>query len=112
MNTIHSLNRAKERAGMNKDRANRFMDLAYNRGMTAGEMPWRERCYMESKEKEASSTAIYYNGYIFIWGNDEVSITLFHAPEWFFEKHHCDGKKQIRNIRKYRRFYDNGEEAA
>ena len=105
MNTVHSINRANERAGLNYSRAVRFTELAIQRWLRAEDLPCTERCYMQSKETDPSITTILYNGFIFIMENEETCITMYQAPSWFFRKHHFDGKKQVRNIRKYLRYY-------
>lgn len=112
MNTVHSILRAKERTGKNYSEAVRFIELAVRNGQRAAELPGLERSYLESKETDSSITAILYNGFIFIMKDEETCITLFQAPEWFFKKQYFDGKKQVRNIRKYLRYYDYGMEAA
>ena len=112
MNTVHSIIRAKERAGMNCSEAARFIKLAIRNGQRAEELPIMECYYMKSKQTDPSITAIFYNGFIFIMKDDETCITLFQAPGWFFKKKYFDGKKQVRNIRKYLRYYDYEMEAA
>ncbi len=112
MNTMHSIIRASERAGMNYSRAVRFTELAIRRGLRADSLPCTERCYMESKETDPSITAVLYNGFIFILKDEEICITLYQAPRWFLGKHHFDVKKQVRNVKKYQRYYDYGKVAA
>lgn len=109
---MHSIIRANERAGMNYNKAIRFTELAITRGLRAEDLPCTERCYMESKASDPSFEAVLYNGFIFILKEEETCITMYPAPNWFFKKHHFDGKKQVRNIKKYLRYYDYGKEAA
>ena len=104
MNTLHSYERAKERAGMNKAQAVRFTNLAYERGKTADMMPRREREYMEKKESVAGCRTIYYNDYFFIFSPDGICITLYESPAWFCKKNHYDGKEKIRDVKKYMRY--------
>ena len=112
MNTLHSILRAKERAGKNYDEAIRFTELAFRNGQRAEDLPSKERRYLESKATEPSLSAIHYNGYIFIVQDEELCITLYMAPSWFLRKQHYDGKKKVRNVKKYMRYYECGKEAA
>ena len=112
MNTLHSIIRANERAGKNYSEAIRFTDLAIRNGLKAEDLPSKERRYLESKASGASVTAILYNGYIFIMQDETICITMYMAPAWFFKKQHYDGKKKVRNAKKYLRYYECGKEAA
>ena len=112
MNTVHSIIRANERAGKNYSEAVRFTDLAIRNGQRAGDLPSKERRYMESKETDPSCKAILYNGYIFIMKDEDLCITMYLAPSWFLKKQHYDGKKKVRNAKKYLRYYGCGKEAA
>lgn len=104
MNTVHSIIRAKERAGMKYGEAVRFTDLAIRNGQRAEDLPVKERKYMQKKEIDSSITAVLYNGYIFILNDEDVCITLFKAPSWFLKKEHYDGKKKVRDVKKYLRY--------
>ncbi len=112
MNTLHSIIRANERAGMKFNEAVRFTELAIRNGKRASDLPCTQRRYLERKEADSSTSAVLYNGYIFILKDENICITLYPAPNWFFKKQHFDGKKQVRNIKKYLRYYDYGMEAA
>lgn len=111
MNTVHSIERARERAGMNEDQAARFIRKASERGKSAEEMPKKEREYMERKESAANCKTIYYNNYFFIFSRDGVCITLYESPAWFCKKNHYSGKEKIRDIKKYIRFNADAEVA-
>ncbi len=104
MNSVHSYERAKERAGMNTAQADRFMRHAYERGKTSEMMPRREREYMEKKEILGDCRTIFYNDFFFIFNMDGVCITLYESPAWFGKKNHYAGKEKIRNVKKYIRF--------
>ena len=104
MNTIHSIVRANERAGMKRSEAIRFTDLAIRNGIRADELPRKERRYLESKEIDLSFSAVLYNGYIFILKDEDTCITLFPAPNWFLKKRYYDGKTKVRNAKKYLRY--------
>ena len=83
----HSLNRAKERAGLNEKRAKRMMDLARTRGIRSEECRWSvDRSYLESKANEGTE-ALAYNGYCFILEKETMNcITLFPLPKDFGKK--------------------------
>ena len=104
MNTMHSIIRASERAGLKCNEAIRFTDLAIKNGQRAEELPCKERRYLESKETEPACSAILYNGYIFIVKDENTCITLYMAPSWFLKKRHYDGKTRVRDAKKYLRY--------
>ncbi len=104
MNSKHSIERAKERAGLNEEQAARFIRKASERGKGAEEMPKKERQYMEQKETASNCRTIYYNNYFFIFSLEGTCITLYEAPVWFGKKSHYDGKEKIRDIKKYMRY--------
>ena len=106
MNTMHSIIRANERAGMKPKEAIRFTNLAIRNGQRADDLPCLERRYLESKETEPTFTAVLYKGYIFILKDEVVCVTMYLAPSWFFSKQYFDGKKRVRNVKKYCRYYD------
>lgn len=114
MNTLHSIIRAKERAGKNANEAVRFTELAIRNGQRAEDLPSRERRYMESKVAvDPTCTPILYNGYIFIMKDEYLCITMYLAPSWFLKKQHYDGKKKVRDVKKYLRYnYAYGMEVA
>lgn len=104
MNTIHSILRANERAGMKYSEAVRFTDLAIRNGLRPEDLPRKERKYMESRETDAGCKTILYNGYIFIMRDEDICITMYAAPSWFLKKRHYDGKTRVRNAKKYLRY--------
>lgn len=104
MNTIHSYERARERAGMNEEQAARFIRRAFERGKSAEDMPRKEREYMLKKESTANCRTVFYNDYFFIFSQDGNCITLYESPAWFCKKSHFEGKEKIRNAKKYLRY--------
>ena len=113
MNTIHSIVRAGERAGLKYSEAVRFTDLAIRNGQRAEDLPSKERRYLESRETDPGCKTILYNGYIFIFRDEDICITMYAAPSWFLKKRHYDGKTRVRNAKKYLRYADpDGLEAA
>ncbi len=104
MNSKHSIERSRERFGLNEDRANRFIAKALERGKTSGEMPKKERAYMEAREAARGCKTVFYNGAFFIFGLNDVCITVFEAPAWFCRKQYFDGKERIRDAKKYQRY--------
>ena len=106
MNTMHSIIRANERAGMNCSEAIRFTDHAIRSGKRAEDFPSKERKYLESKETDPACKAIFYNGYIFIMKGENTCITLYLAPSWFLKKRYYDGKTRVRDAKKYLRYSD------
>ena len=105
--TIHSLERAKERANLNRAAAIKIMEKAYARGLSAADLPANERRYLSAKEK-TGVTVRYFSGYCFFYNDSKACITMYHAPSWFFKKSNYDGKTKIRNPKKYfNRHYSN-----
>lgn len=59
----HSLDRAKERAGLNEKRARKMMDLARQRGIRSEDCHWAvDKIYLQSRSDQ-DVEAIAYNGF-------------------------------------------------
>ena len=104
MATIHSIDRAKERAGLNERRAYKMIDLALERGKTAEDFTSWERDYLLNEGK-ADTTAIAYNNFCYIVSDEGFCVTLYPLPAWFGKKKHFNGKERIRNMKTYARNY-------
>lgn len=104
MATIHSIARAKERAGLNERRAYKMIDLALERGKTAEDFTSWERDYLLNEGK-ADTTAIAYNNFCYIVSDEGFCVTLYPLPAWFGKKKHFNGKERIRNMKTYARNY-------
>lgn len=100
MTTLHSLERAKERMGMNEKSAIKEIERALERGKTAEEFTSWERNYL-SKEAKGDCRAMAYNGYCYIFKSDDTCLTMYRLPVWFGKKKHFDGKKRIKNFKSY-----------
>lgn len=83
----HSLDRAKEREGLNEKRARKMMDLARQRGIRSHECRWMvDKNFLESKCNEEVE-AVAYNGFCFILDrNTQNCITVFQLPKDFGKK--------------------------
>ncbi len=103
MYTHHSLKRTTERAGVNRKAAVRMIENARTRGKESSNFGNCERKYLQGKETEGRRTVIYA-GYCFVFNAQDVCITMYSVPVWFGKTQH-QGKKQIRNPRKYYRNY-------
>ena len=104
MATVHSVERMKERAGLNERKAYKMLELAVERGKTADDFTSWERDFLLSESKN-DRTAIAYNNYCYIMGDNGFCITMFHLPSWFGKKKHFNGKERIRNFKAYSRYY-------
>ena len=104
MNTVHSLERAHERLGLSEEQAIRFTENAFYRGKSSDQMPKAERLYMESKEVEFGIKSMYYNGVVLIFTTEGRCVTMYLAPQWFGKKRYYEGKKCIRDAKKYQRY--------
>ena len=83
----HSYRRAKERAGLNKKRATKMMELAKHRGITSEGCRWSDdRKFLESRTND-EAIAMAFNGYCFIFERMTMNcITLFALPRCFGKK--------------------------
>ena len=104
MATVHSLDRAKERAGLNEKRAYKMIELALERGKTAENFTSWEKEYLQRECKDGV-IAIAYNNYCYIVNEEGFCITLYPLPAWFGKKKHFNGKEHIRNLKTYSRNY-------
>jgi len=104
MTTYHAIQRTRERANLNERSSIRFIQNAVRRGKGAEYFGSKERNYLLRQEAKNGMRAILYNNYCFIIGNDNICITMFPTPR--FAKAQYDGKRAIRNIKKYMRLYD------
>lgn len=98
--TTHSIERVKERIGLNQKRAERLIMLAMQRGKTADDYTSMERNYLKNKEK-GECIAIVFAGYCFLVSYDGACKTIVALPDWFGKKKHFDGKERIRDYKKY-----------
>lgn len=83
----HSVNRAKERAGMNRKKALKMMELARERGITSDECKWSlDKKFLESRS-DADTIAVAFNGYCFIMERGTMNcITMYRLPKHFGKK--------------------------
>ena len=103
--SIHSMERARERCNLKNDEvAARSIDLAYERGRSAGDLASWERNFLLSKS-QGNCSAVAYNNYCYIMSDTGVCVTVYELPRWFGRKKHFDGKARIRDYRKYMRNY-------
>ncbi|MCR5799217.1 MAG: hypothetical protein K6G69_04000 [Lachnospiraceae bacterium] len=85
--TRHSINRAKERAGLNEKRAIKMMSLARKRGITSENCTWSiDRKFLESRSNQ-DQVAVAYNGYCYILDRLTMNcLTLYRLPKHFGKK--------------------------
>ena len=102
----HSLDRAKERAGLNEKRARKMMELARKRGVRSEQCRWTvDRTFLESKCNDEVE-AVAYNGYCFILQRQTLHcITVFALPKDFGKKKTYYGNNECRDYQIYERFY-------
>ena len=103
MTTNHYIERAKERCSLNIDEAKRLENRARKNGKRTEELTGIQKSYFKIKERTGIEPVLY-QGYIFIYSG-ETCVTLYEMPEALNRKHYFNGKEQIRNIKKYQRFY-------
>ncbi len=108
--TVHSIERSKERLGLNEKRAEKTIQLAIERGKDYTDFnSSRERKYLE-QHTDSEVYAVAYNGYCYIINNTGFCITVYELPEWFGKKKQYDGKTKIKNMKAYYRNYSDLED--
>lgn len=102
----HSLRRAKERAGLNKKRALKMMELAKTRGITCEECTWSlDKSFLRSKTND-EAIAVAFNGYCFILERNTMNcITMFPLPKRFGKKKTFYGNKSEKRAANYKQTY-------
>lgn len=98
--TKHSIERARERAGLSKQAALNNFKKAYSFGIPAEELPSRESKYMLEKS-DGANEMLLYGDFLYLFKEDGTCITMYHTPAWFNRKSNYDGKEKIRNPKKY-----------
>lgn len=98
--TKHSIERARERAGLSKNAAEHIFEKAFLFGETAESLPSKERNYMLSKSEGDKSLRLY-GDFLYLFTNDGICVTMYHKPIWFCRKSNYSGKIRIRNPKKY-----------
>ena len=86
-NSRHSIERAKERAGLNEKKAVKMIELARKRGIDSTGCKWSlDRNYLE-KRSDGSTIALAYNGCCYIFDRTSMKcITMYVLPKWFGKK--------------------------
>lgn len=86
-NTLHSIDRAKEHAGLSRRRAEKMMELARERGIGYEECRWSvDRSYLSNRTNDTAK-AVAYNGYCFIFDRQSLNcITMYPLPKSFGKK--------------------------
>lgn len=85
--TQHSINRAKERAGLNRKKAEKMINLARERGQVFEDCRWSlDRRFLLTRTNE-EALAVAYNGYCFIFSRQTADcITMYPLPKHFGKK--------------------------
>ncbi len=103
--SFHSIERAKERTGMNPRMAEHFMRNALERGRDKSMFCCAEkRRWLASKEEACGLRALVYNDMCLIVNHDDVVITLYEVPSWFRKPGRYSGKERIRNRARFEKF--------
>jgi len=106
MTTYHALKRTHERTGLNIKSSAKFIANAIERGKSINTYREKEKNYMLRRELKKGCRTLIYNKYCFILNNENCCITMYSVPEWFEKKKNYDGKRKIKNIKKYIRYYN------
>lgn len=100
MCTNHSIQRANERTQFSGKSAVRFIENGIARGKTADDFTSKESIYLANCAK-GGCTAKAYNGFCLIIGENGDCVTIYQLPDWFGRKRYYDGKKRVRNVKRY-----------
>ena len=105
MTSKHSVERAKERLGLNPSMAEHFIRNALTRGKRIEDYrPGKEREWLEQRNSDGF-TVLVYNDYCFIVRDEiELCVTLYSLPQWFGKREWYSNKGRIRNYCKYQKF--------
>ena len=106
MTTVHGMDRALERIGLRRSKAEAFLEAGVTYGKTAESFKLAaDRKYLESKSSEGIVAKVH-QGYCFIVSTEwNGCITVYKLPDWFGKTHRYNGKKKIRNPMRYSRKY-------
>lgn len=103
--TIHSIERAKERTGMNSRAAEHFMRNALERGKDKSMFCCAaKRRWLTAREDACGCRALVYNDMCLIVNHDNVVITMYEVPAWFRKPGRYSGRERIRNPVKFEKF--------
>ena len=103
--TFHSIERAKERVGINSKAAEHMIRNALKRGKDKTMFSCEQkRQWLISKENACGYKALVYNDNCFIVSPDNVVVTLYPVPAWFNRTKRYNGKERIRNQAKFERY--------
>lgn len=103
--SMHSIERAKERIGMNPRAAEHFMRNALERGKDKSMFCCAEkRRWLTAKEEACGLRALVYNDMCLIVNHDDVVITMYEVPSWFRKPDRYSGRERIRNRARFEKF--------
>lgn len=86
-NSCHSYSRAKERAGLNRKRAEKMIERARFRGIGYEDCTWSLDKKFLLRKTDDETKALAYNGYCFIFDRESLQcITMFPLPKHFGKK--------------------------
>ena len=102
--TTHSIVRAKERAGLNRKKATKMIEVAKIRGIHSEECTWSvDRRFLESRTNDVTF-AVAYNGYCFIYlRENQKCLTMYRLPKNFGQKktQYKSNMKKNKNVFEY-----------
>ena len=108
--SVHCLERAKERLGFNEKNAAKEIQRATERGKPAEAFTSWERDFLKNHSRE-KKRAVAYNGFCYVIDEETgFCITVFRLPPWFGRKKSFDGKKKVKNLKKYMKYKEGKRE--
>jgi len=109
MITQHAIQRTSERTGLNLVASARFIRNGIERGKGINSFGSNERSFLLKEEAKEGRRAIVYNGFYLLFSKDNHCVTVIRLPVWFGKKQ-FDGKREIRNARRYIKHYETNEQ--
>ena len=107
MVTSHSLDRAKERFGLNREKARKIIERGMERGTSTSNLKSPHQKEWLERRSQYGCHALAYNGMCLIASNEEENcITVYELPGWFTKKNQTrydKHNKRIRNRVKYQK---------
>ena len=103
--TWHGTNRSKERCGFkNRKTISKNVELAFQSGKRAEYFASWERRYLINEVYD-NCYAVAYNGFCYIFNQEDCCVTMYELPTWFGKKKCFRGKERIRNCKKFSNHY-------
>lgn len=99
--SFHSMDRVVERCRLNRNSAERNIKLARQKGKNSNCFNSYEKEFLLDKEAKFGNHAFVYNGFCYIFADNDICVTVLKLPVWFSKKRYFYRKERIRNVKKF-----------